>query len=145
MNTQRYKIMQLKELAIMYGLKPAKEFESSSKYLEYVITEINDRGTTYRWVQFLFLVDKLFVILEVIGPISVLPTVKPFTVEPFAAEFKKPERTSILENRNVDVEDVRSYNKMVTEAETERLADEGTKKPAEQADDDLFPTCLPWN
>jgi len=58
------KILKMKDLAVSYQLKNAKQFNTTELYLTYVIDEINKRGTKYKFHQFLLLIDVLYVILD---------------------------------------------------------------------------------
>lgn len=58
------KIVKMKDLAVSYKLKNAKQFKTTENYLEYVINEINKKGTKYKFHQFLLLIEVLYVILD---------------------------------------------------------------------------------
>jgi len=64
---RQYKVMKLNELASSLKL-PSSKGQKTIDYLEFVISEIEKRG--YRFVQFLQLVDVLYVIIDVAGYIQ---------------------------------------------------------------------------
>jgi len=83
---KQYKVVKLNELASSLKLPPNSGMKSN-EYLELLISEIERRG--YRFVQFLQLVDVLYVIIDVAGLVThvTLPPEKFRPEEEIAAHY----------------------------------------------------------